>query len=133
MECVHEPKSILIGNEFLQITLLPEVGGKIASIRSVVSGEEFLLPPLREYRAISEEAQFSEGDCGGFDECLPSVSACDGIGGEAAVPDHGDLWRVAWEVDFADGEAVEMHVDAWSRPLRLTRRARLQGASLRLE
>lgn len=130
---MRKPKSILIGNEFLQITLLPEVGGKIASIRSVVSGEEFLLPSLREYGVVSAGAQFSEGDCGGFDECLPSVAACDGVGDEGAVPDHGDLWRVAWEVDSADDEMVEMHVDARSRPLRLTRVARLQGASLRLE
>jgi galactose mutarotase-like enzyme len=42
---------------------------------------------------------FDAGDASGWDECLPSVAACTvpTAGGTALVPDHGDLWRVAWE------------------------------------
>lgn len=108
---------------------MPEFGGKIISLRSRRTGEEFLLPPLNNYRHVSSSAIFSESDGGGFDECLPSVAACESILGEPSVPDHGDLWRLPWHVD-SEHPPVVLHADAVSRPLRLTRRARLDGASL---
>lgn len=42
---------------------------------------------------------FDESDGSGWDECLPSVAECsvETVAGIAKVPDHGDLWRVAWE------------------------------------
>jgi hypothetical protein len=111
---------------------VPGFGGKITSLRSVRTGEEFLLPPLRRYRRVSAKAGFNEADGGGFDECLPSVMSCEAIAGEPPVPDHGDLWRLAWQVNLEE-TAVVLHADALSRPLRLTRRASLAGSSLILE
>jgi hypothetical protein len=119
-------------NDLLQVRILPAFGGKINSLRSLRNGEEFLLPPLNRYRHVSPSANFDEGDGGGFDECLPSVASCDSIAGEAPVLDHGDLWRLRWQVDSHD-EAIILHADAVSRPLRLTRRAALQGSSLILD
>src|SRR5260370_29606492 len=87
-----EPLSLR--NELLQVRFLPAFGGKITSLRSVRTGEEFLLPPVSGYRRVSPSAGFSESDGGGFDECLPSVASCEGIAGELPVPDHGDLWRL---------------------------------------
>jgi hypothetical protein len=125
-------KALSLQNDLLQIQILPSRGGKVTSLLSIRTGEEFLLPPLRSYRRVSASAEFSEGDRGGFDECLPSVARCDRISGEAPVHDHGDLWRLPWHIDSQDG-AVVLHADAVSRPLRLTRRAALQGASLMLD
>lgn len=48
------------------------------------------------------------------------------------MPDHGDLWRLVWQVDLEE-TAVVLHADALSRPLRLTRRASLEDSSLKLE
>lgn len=131
-ESVDETKVLLLENPLLQVQILPNFGGKIASLRSVRTGEEFLLPPLNEYRQVSASASFSEGDGGGFDECLPTVASCESIAGEPPVPDHGDLWRSAWHVD-STGSVITLHADAVSRPLRLTRKSRLDGSSLVLE
>jgi hypothetical protein len=116
----------------VQVRFLPEFGGKITSLRSVRTGEEFLLPPLTSYRRASASDGFNGSDGGGFDECLPSVASCEGMGCELSIPDHGDLWRLMWHVDSKDA-AVVLHADAVSRPLRLTRRATLEGSSLVLE
>lgn len=129
---MNESRTLLLGNDLLQVRIMPAFGGKIASLRSVRTGEEFLLPPLKNYRRVSTSASFSESDGGGFDECLPSVASCDSIAGEPPVPDHGDLWRSVWHVDSEDN-AIVVHADAVSRPLRLTRRATLEGSSLVLE
>jgi hypothetical protein len=66
-------KTLLLENDLLQVRILPAFGGKITSLRSVRTGEEFLLSPLKDYRRVSAAADFSESDGGGFDECLPSV------------------------------------------------------------
>ncbi len=112
--------------------ILPAFGGKILSLRSVQTGEEFLLPPLQGYQHVSASASFNESDGGGFDECLPSVASCDSIAGEPPVPDHGDLWRSIWHVD-SEENAIVLHANAVSRPLHLTRQAKLEGPSLVLD
>jgi hypothetical protein len=125
-------ETISLKNELLEVKILPAFGGKITSIRSKYSGEEFILPPLTAYSRASAHATFDLSDGGGFDECLPSVASCEPMGEEAAVPDHGDLWRTDWQVDAMD-RGIVMHADSTSRPLRLTRRAELVGPSLVLD
>jgi hypothetical protein len=125
-------QTLSLQNDFLQVRILPAFGGKITSLRSVLTGAEFLLPPLQDYHRVSSTANFDQSDGGGFDECLPSVASCESIAGEAPVPDHGDLWRIGWNIDSLDGGVV-LRADATSRPLRLTRRATLEESSLVLE
>jgi hypothetical protein len=129
---MNHVETLTLQNAFLQVQILPEFGGKIISLRSLRTGEEFILPPLKGYRHASSTADFSEHDGGGFDECLPSVSSCEGVTRESAVPDHGDLWRVRWQVDSQE-DGIVLHADARSRPLRLTRRAALEGSCLVLD
>jgi galactose mutarotase-like enzyme len=129
---VNHIDTLTLQNDLLQVKILPEFGGKIISLRSLRTGEEFILPPLNEYRHASTTANFSKHDGGGFDECLPSVSSCESVEGEPAVPDHGDLWRVMWHID-SQQNGIVLHADALSRPLRLTRRATLKGSSLILD
>ena len=126
-------RALSIENELLEVKILPIFGGKISSIRSKLSGEEFLLPPLTSYHHVSPHADFDQSDRGGFDECLPSIASCEEISGEAAVPDHGDLWRTTWQVDSSTARDVVMHVDSTSRPFRLTRSATLVKSSLILD
>jgi hypothetical protein len=129
---MNDKEMLLLQNDFLQVRMLPAFGGKITSLLSLQTGEEFLLPPLKAYHRVSSMADFSESDGGGFDECLPSVASCDGFGGKLPVADHGDLWRLAWDVESQDSTIV-LRADAVSRPLRLTRRASLEGSKLILD
>ncbi|MGA7859175.1 MAG: hypothetical protein WCA11_14670 [Terracidiphilus sp.] len=80
------------------MTLLPHLGGKIASIR--VNGRELLQEPLAPLGPRTRTMSFDSGDASGWDECLPSVAGCtlEKAAGLAEIPDHGDLWRVAWKI-----------------------------------
>jgi len=122
----------ILENEFLRVEIRPDLGGRITSLRSVRTREEFLLPPLREPIGNPATIAFSHGPLGGFDECLPSVSACERIADEAPVPDHGDLWRKPWIIG-SDRDGLLLKVDATSRPLQLIRRATLKAETLVLE
>lgn len=80
-----------------EVTILPQLGGKIASI--VLNGRELLQTPLAPYGPRTRTMAFDAGDASGWDECLPSVAECtvETTVGPASIPDHGDLWRVVWQ------------------------------------
>ncbi|WP_158941659.1 hypothetical protein [Granulicella sp. S190] len=127
-------KTLSLENNSLKVRILPEFGGKIVSLCSVRTGLDFILPSLNQYAHVAPSDEFSAGDGGGFDECLPSVAPCESIAGEPSIPDHGDLWRVPWHVDSDSEEgAIVLHAESTSRPLRLTRRATLEEETLVLE
>jgi galactose mutarotase-like enzyme len=89
-------ENVVIAAGECEVTILPRYGGKISSIK--LRGRELLQQPLAPITSRTREMGFDEGDASGWDECLPSVAACEVefAGGKVPVPDHGDLWRVEW-------------------------------------
>lgn len=65
---MNETKTLLLENDLLQVRILPAFGGKIISLRSLRTGEEFLLPPLQDYRRVS--------DCNGTARYLNGRERC---------------------------------------------------------
>ena len=105
------------------LTLMPALGGKISSLR--VGMEELLQAPLKPLEPRTRTMAFSDGDASGWDECLPSVAECDvqTEAGSAHIPDHGDLWRVPWQVLNAGQDSATLRAKCFSLPLQLTRSA----------
>ena len=103
------------------ITLLPELGGKISSI--LVDSLELLQTPLKPLAGRTRRMAFSAGDASGWDECFPSVGECvvETEIGSVTVPDHGDLWRIAWDVLERTKDSATMRANGFSLPLELTR------------
>ncbi len=100
---------------------MPELGGKIASLR--VGEVELLQQPLRPFARRSAAMSFAQSDASGWDECLPTVAACTvrTAMGAVALPDHGDLWCESWRVLGREPDAVTMSARCRSLPLVLTR------------
>ena len=98
-------ENVLIQSGDCTVTLLPQFGGKIASI--CVKNRELLHAPLTEVGPRTRTMAFDAGDASGWDECLPSVAACavKTNTGVVEIPDHGDLWRVEWK-DRDQGSAT---------------------------
>ena len=127
-----EESAILQAGNFI-VTILPRLGGKIASIRR--NGQELLQAPMAAYAPRTRTMPFDASDASGWDECLPSVAPCtvETACGPVAIPDHGDLWRVAWTVEQRSenrdqGKAensVTLRGECFSLPLRLERRTTL--------
>ena len=97
-------RGIELHNGLISVTVLPELGGKISSIRNVATGREWLwTSPFIEYKEPRYGASYiEEYDSGGIDECFPTVDAChhpshpwDGV----YVPDHGEVFSQEWEVE----------------------------------
>jgi galactose mutarotase-like enzyme len=108
--------------------VLPALGGKIASMRS--RGIELLQQPLLPYAPRTAVMSFEESDASGFDECLPSVSACK-IGtpsGTAFIPDHGEFWRLPFEVKSQTPEEIHLTATGAVLPLRFDRKLRVSSS-----
>lgn len=126
-------KTITLSNDHLSLAILPEVGGKIASLRSLATGREWLWTNLHlpiatpEYGASYVEKQ----DFGGWDEIFPSVSPAkvDGLD----IPDHGDLAVLPWQVLEQSDSRVKMVVITRFAPVRFERTLTLEGAQVRAE
>jgi galactose mutarotase-like enzyme len=119
-------ENVLIQAGTCAVTILPHLGGKIASIR--IGELELLQHPLAKYAARSRTMSFDASDASGWDECLPSVAACtvETSDGTRSIPDHGDLWRVEWEggdqLEANDGDGlVTLRGECFSLPLSLER------------
>jgi galactose mutarotase-like enzyme len=118
--CVKKENVLIQAGDCL-LTLLPQFGGKIASIR--LKGKELMQAPLAPYGPRTRTMPFDEGDASGWDECLPSIAGCtvNTVNGPVEVPDHGDLWRVEWKVLSNTGSSVTTSAECFSLPLKLVR------------
>lgn len=120
-------KEIVLENEVLKLTVLPELGGKFGSLIGKANGREHLLqPPEFERRPAQYGDPFDQYDTSGFDECFPTVGACQMADG-SRVPDHGELWSVPWKVTAQSDTSLAMEVAGTVYPYLFERRVELQG------
>ena len=116
-----EKENVLIQAGDCCINVLPHLGGKIDSIR--LNQSELLQAPLAPLAPRDWTMPFDASDASGWDECLPSVAACsvNTSAGSREIPDHGDLWRVEWNVASENGRCLDLEGHCFSLPLSLRR------------
>jgi galactose mutarotase-like enzyme len=124
-----------LANAKVRVSLAPEFGARVVSLRDLTSGREWFdgwaPASARRLHAPRDPADFFTGPGAGLDECLPTIVPCRVAGRD--LPDHGETWTTPASVDAAAAEAGEL-VSAWklrSLPLDFTRRITLSGATVR--
>lgn len=126
----HEFVRLRMKTDTLAAEVIPELGGKVASLRH--NGVDLLQSPLNPYAERSSTVGFDESDASGFDECVPSISACK-IEGDIRIPDHGEFWRLACQAEQPADNEILLTAIGSILPLRFERRLKLQGGTLRVE
>ena len=133
-------ESVLVNTGALSLSLVPELGGKISSLRDLRSGREWLWrnPRLPYRRAAPDEAYVAVADTGGWDECFPTVAPClypSAPWSGRALPDHGELWSQAAALDVTEtGDQATLHT-RWhgaALPYRFERQVTVTAGSARL-
>jgi galactose mutarotase-like enzyme len=132
---LKEFQRVVLESESLHVEVIPALGAKITSMRMVTDGAELLQLPLLPYAERTRTMAFDEADASGFDECLPTVSGCEfeTATGRVAVPDHGDFWRIPWQVvptKGVSGREVILRATGFTLPLEFTKTLRLEGGEL---
>jgi galactose mutarotase-like enzyme len=92
----------------IELTLVPELGGKISSLCDRRNGREWLWRhPRFKYKRVPHGSSYvQEADTGGWDECFPSVSECRYPSAPwqgAAIQDHGELWSQTAGMEVVEG------------------------------
>ena len=111
--------SAVIESGVLRVELVPELGGKLVSLRYKPTDKEWLLNAgSRTLRRPSYGSSFIEWDMSGWDECFPTIDACRYEG--EMLPDHGEVWSLPWSCRL-DIDAIACAVETKRQQLRLTR------------
>jgi hypothetical protein len=138
VDSVYGFSRVTLSNGVITGRFLPEIGGKMISLVREESGHEFLLQPQEPahgYRRSQWGADFESSDTSGFDECVPTVSACrypDGRFAGQPLPDHGELWSSSWDHAW-DSESLVLTARGTRLPYEMTKRVTLNGSKVVLQ
>ena len=115
--------SLSIQTGAMELSIIPELGGKINSLRDARTGREWLWRnPRFAYKRVPHGSSYTaQSDTGGWDECFPSVAQCEYPSTPwqgAAIQDHGELWSQVAEFEMEE------------RPENITLMTRWQGVVL---
>ncbi|MEK3722739.1 hypothetical protein [Paenibacillus sp. FSL H8-0034] len=118
--------AVTMESAYIQLVIIPELGGKIVSLQYKNSRKEWLAQTVsRELKKLGYGSVFTAADMSGWDECFPTIVACDypiaGAFSNLRLPDHGELWAIPWTVDIQD-QALECRVNGTMLPYEFTRR-----------
>jgi galactose mutarotase-like enzyme len=96
--------SLCIQTGVMELSIIPELGGKVNSLRDTRTAREWLWRhPRFAYKRVPHGSSYTaQSDTGGWDECFPSVAECRYPSAPwegAAVQDHGELWSQAAEFE----------------------------------
>jgi hypothetical protein len=130
--------SLILANDALRVTVLPEKGADIYELVDLGTGIDVLFkggwglrgpgaPPLEG----SGDDPFMWNYEGGWQELLPSVNeACSYRG--RRIPFHGEVATLPWQYDLGE-DAVRLWTHCRQTPFRVERVMRLRGPELVLE
>lgn len=94
-----------VQNDLLTAVILPEHGGKVASLVYRPRSWELLFQnPNGVFRKAQRGDAFSDYEACGFDDAFPTVDACQVQIGDRTVlyPDHGEVWSAAFAAKPTD-------------------------------
>lgn len=123
-------------NQQIRLAVIPELGAKIASLVYKPQDFEVFFQPIQGcYSLAHYGANFADYDTSGADEMFPTIDPClypyQGYEGKA-LPDHGELWSIPWQVREAENSLVTQ-VQGTALPYIFTRTIRLEENMVHLK
>ncbi|WP_165228062.1 hypothetical protein [Aquisphaera insulae] len=124
-------------NASIRVVVVPELGGKIASVKSLRTGRSWLWsnPDLPVVAGRPGASYVADHDVGGWDEIVPTVHPCRLPGspwGDGMLTDHGELWYRSWSLaeplakdEGGQGASLNLAVELPAPAVRFARLLRL--------
>lgn len=123
--------ALSLQNEFLQVTILPEIGAKIFDVIDRPSGRNLLWHnPRIAPAAYPIEANFDNYWCGGWDDAFPTCEASLYRGEQ--YPNLGELRSLTWKVEKAEAETAVLSALGPISPVAAKKTVRLMGRTLEM-
>ncbi len=112
---LHDFQTLELTNNQIALTIIPELGAKIASLQHLPAQREWLWKnPRQAYAVPNFDSSYVESfDLGGIDECFPAVAAgayptAPWIG--TIIADHGELWSQPWRLHSLNVTDQQIHL-----------------------
>ncbi len=129
-----ETPCIALSNDSMTVKFLPELGGKIISIKDA-AGTEYLDRGSKPYKPRLPEMTYNDTEFDGIDEVFPTMSECKMPAGEfkgMKLHPHGDLYRKKWNYSLQNG-ILTMETSGFDLPYTFKRTAKLDKTFLVLD
>ena len=125
----------VLGNGEVELSVVPELGAKIISLKNRQTRREWLWHPKDDLRLFKNQPldDFSASPLAGMDECLPTILPCVWRGRK--LPDHGEVWNQPWQVDddaWKNG-ILTTSIQLKTSPLVFKRAIELRGNEVRFD
>lgn len=104
-----ERHAIEIENDFLRVIVIPELGGKIASIFRKDKEFELLFQNKEQfYQTPQLYSCFQEFDASGFDDAFPTIDKSNVLinGKNIVYPDHGEIWTAKFNYKLENEKII---------------------------
>jgi len=129
-------KELVLENEILRMTLLPELGGKMVRLVSKQTGTEFLkqyVDSEGELKPPKPGFDFKPPYAFGFDECFPTVAPSNYLFNEGVIhwPDHGELWAQEWDHE-QEGQRIVLKATGVNMLYEFEKEVRLNGNTIEI-
>ena len=100
---------VQVNTGVLSFEIIPELGGKISSLKDLRTGREWLWKnPRLAYKHVPQGSSYiADADTGGWDECFPTVAVCNypfAPWAGTALQDHGELWSQSTTLEIIENE-----------------------------
>ncbi len=129
--------ALRLADDGIEVEIAPSLGGKITRLYDTARLREWLVPTAEGRTLPPPGSGFAESGMSGWDDMLPTIWPCrypgEGSYGGRALPDHGELWTLSWEVLSEGPREAVLAVSLSCLPLRLERRARVVPGRLQLD
>ena len=131
VEYIQGWKAEVLENDFLKVSVIPELGAKIAQIKDKHANYDWLWEdPTRPLRARQVTDKYDEHDISGFDECFPNIGISSYPGDpDLILPDHGELWSQAWSCEKTNDSIISTAIGK-ALPYKFERKITLKDRSL---
>lgn len=124
-----------LSNAFLSVEIVPELGARIVSLKNARTGREWCWHPGQALQLFANRYGdvFVDSPNAGFDECFPTIEACEWQSRQ--LPCHGEVWSVPWALDEAAWEQgiISTTVRCKQSPFELNRQVSVRENQLHLK
>ncbi len=110
---------ISLSSNGIEIEVVPELGGKVISLRGP-DGHERLSRSSRPYVKRTSQLRYQDSEFDGLDEIFPTLVASPAGSNHPAIPEHGEVWYLPWKV--LPGPGLNLEVKGECLPYILNRK-----------
>ena len=129
--------SIVLENAVVRAEIIPDPGGKLASLKDKRTGYEFMVQrSAPSYKTQPFDGVYVDAECSGFDDMFPTIDPCEYESYPwqgTKLADHGEVWSLPWKILVQEPGLLGLSTNGIRFPYVLRKRITLLDKGLRYD